>query len=107
MIKEDAPVLKRYAGELLLGYWACVVSDALTDSCRREVPPGRPARCSHYLSANQSPSFRRLHRTHYNRPDIVFAVLRLVRFNNNPGLQHYKAADQVLYYLYNTRTLAL
>ena len=41
------------------------------------------------------------------RPDIAFVVLRLVRFNINPGPQHYKAADQVLYYLYNTQTLAL
>ena len=41
------------------------------------------------------------------RPDIAFAALRLVRFNTNPRPQYYKAADQVLYYLYNTRTLAL
>jgi len=27
------------------------------------------------------------------RPDIAFAALRLVRFNNNPGPQHHKAAD--------------
>jgi len=41
------------------------------------------------------------------RPDIAFAASRLVRFNSNPGPQHHKAADQVLHYLYNTRTLAL
>ena len=41
------------------------------------------------------------------RPNIAFTALRLVRFNNNPGLQHHKAADQVLHYLHNTRNLAL
>ena len=41
------------------------------------------------------------------RPDIAFAASQLVRFNNNPSPQHHKAADQVLYYLHNTRTLAL
>ena len=41
------------------------------------------------------------------RPDIAFAASRLVRFNHNPSPQHHKAADQVLHYLHNTRTLAL
>jgi hypothetical protein len=41
------------------------------------------------------------------RPDVAFAVSRLVRFNTNPGPQHHKAADQVLRYLHHTRTLAL
>ena len=42
-----------------------------------------------------------------SRPDIAFAISRLVRFNNNPSPQHYKAADQVLHYLHNIRNLAL
>lgn len=33
------------------------------------------------------------------RPDIVFAVSRLVRFLINPGPEHHKAADRVLNYL--------
>jgi len=38
---------------------------------------------------------------------VAFTVSRPVRFNTNPGPQHHKAADQVLYYLHNTRKLAL
>ena len=41
------------------------------------------------------------------RPDIVFAVSRLIRFNTNPSIEHYKAADRVLQYLVQTYTLAL
>jgi len=41
------------------------------------------------------------------RPDIAFAVLRLVRHNQNPSPEHYTAADRVLRYLYGSRFLAL
>jgi len=41
------------------------------------------------------------------RPDIAFTASRLIKFNNNPSPQHHKAADQILHYLHNTRTLAL
>ena len=37
------------------------------------------------------------------RPDIAFAVSRLSRFNQHPGKQHYKAADQVFHYLARTQ----
>ena len=41
------------------------------------------------------------------RPDIAFATSRLARFNCNPGPEHQRAADRALWYLYNTRGLAL
>lgn len=41
------------------------------------------------------------------RPDIAFAASRLARFNMNPSDQHHEAADKVLQYLQQTRTLAL
>jgi hypothetical protein len=41
------------------------------------------------------------------RADIAFATSRLARFLNNPGPQHYQAADQVLTYLKRTRNYAL
>jgi len=41
------------------------------------------------------------------RPNVVFAVSRLARFNTNPSQQHYDAADRVLRYLARTRTLGL
>jgi hypothetical protein len=41
------------------------------------------------------------------RPDIAFAISRLARILNNPSLTHYKAADRMLIYLYNTRQLFL
>ncbi|EAQ89508.1 hypothetical protein CHGG_06127 [Chaetomium globosum CBS 148.51] len=41
------------------------------------------------------------------RPDVAFAVARLARFNQNPGPEHHRAADQVLRYLHVTRSLAL
>lgn len=41
------------------------------------------------------------------RLDIAFVASRLARFNTNPSLEHYKAANQILYYLYNTQKLAL
>jgi hypothetical protein len=41
------------------------------------------------------------------RSNIAFAILRLIRFLNNPSLAHHKAADRALIYLYNTRQLFL
>jgi len=41
------------------------------------------------------------------RPDIAFAVSRLIRFNSNPGPQHHYAADRVICYLKRTHSLAL
>jgi hypothetical protein len=41
------------------------------------------------------------------RPDVAFAASRLARFNANPGPEHHAAADQVLLYLKNTKSLAL
>ena len=41
------------------------------------------------------------------RPDIVFAVLRLVRFLINPGLLHHKVANKVINYLASTKDLTL
>jgi hypothetical protein len=41
------------------------------------------------------------------RPNIAFAISRLVRILNNPSSTHYKAANRVLMYLYNTRQLFL
>ena len=41
------------------------------------------------------------------RPDVVFAASRLVRFNQNPGDPYHKAADQVIQYLYATKSRAL
>ena len=37
------------------------------------------------------------------RLDITFTVLRLVRFNQDPSQEHYRAADRVIQYLYSTR----
>jgi hypothetical protein len=41
------------------------------------------------------------------RPDTAFAVSRLARFLTNPGAEHQSAADRVLLYLEQTRTLSL
>lgn len=41
------------------------------------------------------------------RPDVAFATSRLARFLANPSQQHHDAADRVLIYLQETRTLAL
>ena len=41
------------------------------------------------------------------RPDIAFAVLRLVRFLINPGLLYHKVADKVISYLTSIQDLAL
>lgn len=35
--------------------------------------------------------------------DIVFAVSRLSRFNQKPGKRHYKAANHVFHYLFQTQ----
>jgi hypothetical protein len=37
------------------------------------------------------------------RPNIAFAILRLIRFLNNSSLAYYKAADRAFMYLYNIR----
>ncbi|KAF4435725.1 putative retrotransposon HobS hobase [Fusarium austroafricanum] len=42
-----------------------------------------------------------------SRPDIAFAISRLARFMNNPGVKHVKAANRVLNYLYDTRFYGL
>jgi hypothetical protein len=39
----------------------------------------------------------------FTRPNIAFAILRLVKFLNNPSLAYYKAVDRALIYLYNIR----
>jgi hypothetical protein len=41
------------------------------------------------------------------RPNIAFAISRLVRVLNNPSSIHYKAANRVLMYLYNIYQLFL
>jgi hypothetical protein len=41
------------------------------------------------------------------RPDVAFAASTLSKFLTNPGDQHFKAANQVLRYLYNTRFLGI
>ena len=41
------------------------------------------------------------------RPDVAFAVLRLVRFLINPGPLYYKVADKVINYLASIKDLAL
>jgi transposase InsO family protein len=41
------------------------------------------------------------------RPDIAFAVSRLTRFNQDPSLEHHRAADRVIQYLYGTRSRAI
>jgi hypothetical protein len=41
------------------------------------------------------------------RPDIAFATSRLARFNTNPAPEHHLAADRILRYLYNTKSLGL
>ena len=41
------------------------------------------------------------------RPDVAFAVNTLSRFNQNPGLVHWKSAMRVLRYLNGTRTMGL
>lgn len=41
------------------------------------------------------------------RLDIAFAVSRLARFNQQPGKQHHKAADQVFHYLFHTQSYCI
>lgn len=41
------------------------------------------------------------------RPDIAFAVSKLARFMTNPGPQHHSAADRVLNYLEQSKSLGL
>ncbi len=41
------------------------------------------------------------------RPDLCFAVGALGRYMANPGLQHFRAAEQVLAYVYATQDLRL
>ena len=41
------------------------------------------------------------------KPDMVFTVLRLVRFLINPGLLHHKVIDKVMNYLAGIKNLAL
>ena len=41
------------------------------------------------------------------RPDIVFTVSRLARFNTNPGEAHYTEADRVIRYLVRMKNLVL
>lgn len=41
------------------------------------------------------------------RPDIGFAVSRLIRFPDNPGLKHWRSAIQVLRYLKTTSKLGI
>ena len=43
----------------------------------------------------------------FSRPDIAFAVSKLSRFNNNPIITHYKAAQHVLRYLKGTRNYCI
>ena len=37
------------------------------------------------------------------RPDVAFAVSKLLHFLTNPSYQHSKAADWVISYLFHTR----
>jgi hypothetical protein len=48
-----------------------------------------------------------LYATITTQPDIAFAASKLAQFNANLSQQHYKAADQVLHYLYSTREKAI
>ena len=41
------------------------------------------------------------------RPDVAFAVSRLARHNLNPSQVHHEAANRVIQYLHNTRSLAI
>ena len=41
------------------------------------------------------------------RPDMAFAVLRLVRFLINPGPLHHNVANKVISYLVSIKDLAL
>ena len=41
------------------------------------------------------------------RPDVIFVVSRLSRFNSNPSDEHHVAIDRVILYLYVTRAKAL
>ena len=41
------------------------------------------------------------------RPDMAFAVLRLIRFLINPGPLHHKVTDKVINYLISIKNLTL
>ncbi|MGH7974586.1 MAG: hypothetical protein ACREBR_03590, partial [bacterium] len=43
----------------------------------------------------------------FTRPDIVFAVMKLVKFNNNPGKSHFEALIHLLGYLRDNPSLGL
>ena len=43
----------------------------------------------------------------YTRPDIAFAVGMLGRYQNNPGIDHWKAAKKVMGYLQGTKDYML
>ena len=41
------------------------------------------------------------------RPDIAFAVSRLIQFNQNPSKEHQRAADRVIQFLYYTQSMSI
>ena len=43
----------------------------------------------------------------YTRPNIAFAVVMLGRYQNNPGIDHWKAAKKVMGYLQGTKDYML
>ncbi len=42
-----------------------------------------------------------------NRPEIAFAVSRLLRFNQRPGKRHHEAADRVFHYFIQTQNYCI
>ena len=79
-------------------------------------PPATPMDTAELLSAEDDGEISNDFRTLYQRkigsllfaaistrPDIVFAVSRLSRFNVRPGRKHHAAAERVLQYFYHTR----
>ena len=44
---------------------------------------------------------------HYTRPNIAFAVCKLLRYTKNPEVMHWKAITRVLGYLKRTKDLGL
>ena len=47
------------------------------------------------------------HIARFSRPDILFAVFYLARYQQNPGEAHWKALKRILRYLKGTKSLAL
>ncbi|MGH7954596.1 MAG: reverse transcriptase domain-containing protein, partial [Gloeomargaritales cyanobacterium] len=101
----------RYAKAITLRY-TDKINTHLQNSYDRILPPGwiasKEDRSSSAGESKKLESFYNIdYRSctgaliylNYTRPDIVFAVMKLVKFNNNPGRQHFEGLIHLLGYI--------